>query len=200
MVITNVGRGGKPVIVHKNIIMRDSNVTPNLIFFLMSSSRESQDGLLELEERIYPAKPPKYDENEPMMLLDVNFRFWTGDNCLSKRARYVFSANMTLEEAMDLAVEKNADENHWTEKYGYFVETDTTALVKTEGLVSLPDTQSLLKNILQDKDKIVISNESDFLKREKEVQAKSSRKALIVLMCCMLTIFLLLMILIAATS
>lgn len=146
----------------------------------MSPHRESQEGLLELEERLHPSIPPTYDENEPMILLDVCFRFWAGDECHEKKARYVFNAKMTLQEAMDLAVYKNEDSHCWTEKYAFYMPPNDQPGLIAE-LVALPDTQSLLKHIVQDKDTIVICNLADPKAKKMKVDGKTLKKVLWIL-------------------
>lgn len=146
----------------------------------MSSLRESQEGLLELEEHLYPTKPPHYDENEPVITLDVLYRFWTNSGSLNKNARFAFSPNMTLEDAMDLAVEKISDTNTWTEKFAFCSPPDERPVLpdRHSALVPLPDTLTILKHIIQNGDKLVISNVADFPERDKQANHKREMKLL----------------------
>lgn len=153
----------------------------------MPSSRESEEGLLELEERIYHSKPPKYDDQEPKILLDVVFRFWNGWKCLERSARHIFGANLTVEEAVDSALERNPDNVPSGDKFVYCRNEKLDDSDNRVGgkLIALDDTLALLRDIFEDRDTITISNMCDHPDR---LQRADNRKSLQIIGATFLTI------------
>lgn len=154
----------------------------------MTSARESHEGPLELEERIYLVKPPQYRENEPMMLLDIILLFWKDEECVEQnKIRYVFSGNMTVDEVLDLVIERNPN-LLWTERYA-FCRIPNQLVLTTSGkdLVALRDPLALLKHILQDKDTVVISNVFDHPEELLRAQERRQIRAAKILLMFVLT-------------
>lgn len=72
------------------------------------SHRESQEGLLELEDFQNGPKCPPYSEEEPMMPIEVKFRICDEEKFSSAptSARFAFNENSTVEEAAERAFQK----------------------------------------------------------------------------------------------
>ncbi|OVF10316.1 hypothetical protein A9F13_02g01144 [Clavispora lusitaniae] len=66
------------------------------------ASRESQEGLLELENLQNTPEYPLYP-NDPMMSLEVEFQMWKRLGSSSKLVRLVLNENTTVEEASEKA-------------------------------------------------------------------------------------------------
>ncbi|EEQ38064.1 predicted protein [Clavispora lusitaniae ATCC 42720] len=72
------------------------------------SHRESQEGLLELEDLQKGPKCPPYSEDEPMMSIDVTFQIYDEEKFSSAPtiACFAFNENSTVEEAAERAFQK----------------------------------------------------------------------------------------------
>lgn len=74
----------------------------------MSDKKQSQEGLLELEESLYPAQCPPYNEVEPSLLLNVELKLWNNGKSVKETALHLFNISSSVDEASNLALEKSS--------------------------------------------------------------------------------------------
>lgn len=65
--------------------------------------------------------------NAEVLAITLNFQFrsWTDWNCAEDTGRFAFSGDMTLKDAMDLAVEMKFCTDSWSKKYAFLPPADS---------------------------------------------------------------------------
>ena len=127
------------------------------------SHRESQEGLLELEDFQNGPKCPPYSEDEPMMSIEVKFEICDEEKFGSAptSARFVFSENSTVEEVAERAFQK---------AFGCVPAKIDLSIGKKEGpafdRTAIVDKEIKIKHLFKEDDILVLSdNHKGFLKK-----------------------------------
>lgn len=122
------------------------------------SRNESQEGLM-LGEWKESNPGPRFDQNEPIMALDIVVQFWDGKTTRYEgERRFAFNVDTTLNGAIDRVIESSQYCDHvWVERHA-FLKHSAPMGIGLHGQTALHDVQAPLKYILQDKDSLMISN------------------------------------------
>ena len=126
------------------------------------SHRESQEGLLELEDFQNGPKCPPYSEEEPMMSIEVKFEICDEEKFGSAptSARFVFNENSTVEEVAERAFQK-AFNCAPAEIYLSIEEKET------HFLRAILDKEVKLKHLFKEDDILVLSdNHKGYMKKQ----------------------------------
>ncbi|QFZ29597.1 hypothetical protein EJF18_60107 [Clavispora lusitaniae] len=148
---------------------RDYDAPLIFIFFTMSH-RESQEGLLELEDFQNGPKCPPYSEEEPMMPIEVKFRICDEEKFSSAptSARFAFNENSTVEEAAERAFQK---------AFGCVPAEIHSSIEKREANLlnetSIVDKEVKIKHLFKEDDILVLSDNCEGYRK------KQNRKACI---------------------
>ena len=126
------------------------------------SPRESQEGLLELEDLQNGPKCPPYSEEEPMMSIDVRFEICDEEKFSSAPtiACFAFNENSTVQEAAERAFQKAF--NCAPAEIYLSIEEKETHLLR-----AILDKEVKLKHLFKEDDILVLSdNHKGYMKKQ----------------------------------
>ncbi|EEQ38063.1 predicted protein [Clavispora lusitaniae ATCC 42720] len=145
------------------IFSRDYDAPLIFIFFTMSH-RESQEGLLELEDFQNGPKCPPYSEEEPLMPIEVTFEICDEEKYSSAptSTRFAFNENSTVEEVAEKAFQK---------AFGCVPAKIDSSIGKKDGpalqRTVIADKEIKIKHLFKEDDILVLSdNFNGFMKNE----------------------------------
>ena len=128
------------------------------------SHRESQEGLLELEDFQNGPKCPPYSEEEPMMSIEVKFEICDEEKFGSAPtiALFVFSENSTLEQVAERAFQKAF--GCVPAKFDLFIQKKEGTAIRRTAIV---DKEIKTKHLFKEDDILALSdNHKGFMKNE----------------------------------